>query len=135
MPPIQCVRLRHKSRLGGSASTSVSMLAPVVVKPDMTSNRASVKLGVKPDSQSGSAPTRLIAIQPRETAAKPSFEYIDLSCGFTQQDTSPAASAKLADRANAVPTPSPEINASAVGMSINAPTASSTQPTKYLTML
>ena len=71
----------------------------------------------------------------RETAAKPSFEYIDLSCGFTQQDTSPAASAKLADRANAVPTPSPEINASAVGMSINAPTASSTQPTKYLTML
>ena len=42
MPPIQWVKLRQNSSPRGSASTSVRMLAPVVVKPDTVSNTASI---------------------------------------------------------------------------------------------
>ena len=41
MPPIQCERLRQSSRPLLMASTSVSMVAPVVVKPETISKKAS----------------------------------------------------------------------------------------------
>jgi len=41
MPPNQWVKLRQKSIPLSSASTSVRMLAPVVVKPETVSNTAS----------------------------------------------------------------------------------------------
>ncbi len=46
MPPTQWAKLRHMSMEGESPSTSVRMLAPVVVNPDMVSNRASVREGI-----------------------------------------------------------------------------------------
>ena len=45
-PPIHCVRLRQKSKPWGRASMLSRMLAPVVVKPDMVSKKASVTLGI-----------------------------------------------------------------------------------------
>ena len=44
-PPIHCVRLRQKSRARGMLSTSSMRVAPVVVKPDIVSKKASVTLG------------------------------------------------------------------------------------------
>ena len=41
MPPIQCEKLLQKRVACESASTSETMEAPVVVKPEMISNRAS----------------------------------------------------------------------------------------------
>ncbi len=41
-PPIHCVRLRQKSSPLGRDSMSLMMEAPVVVKPDMVSKKASV---------------------------------------------------------------------------------------------
>ena len=72
MPPIQCVRLRQKSRPCGTASMSVRMEAPVVVKPDMVSKKASVKLGIAPESMKGSEPKREKSSQAKVTMAKPS---------------------------------------------------------------
>ena len=46
MPPIQCVKLRQKSKDFGRASTSERIEAPVVVKPDTVSKRASMKFGI-----------------------------------------------------------------------------------------
>ncbi len=45
MPPNQWVKLRQKRRDRGMASTSARMDAPVVVKPEMTSKRASTNRG------------------------------------------------------------------------------------------
>ena len=58
-PPIHCVRLRQKSKARGILSTSSMRLAPVVVKPDMVSKKASMGLTKVPDSRKGSAPNRL----------------------------------------------------------------------------
>ena len=49
MPPIQWEKLRQKSMHRGRSSTLVRMLAPVVVKPEIVSKRASVKEGMAPD--------------------------------------------------------------------------------------
>ena len=48
MPPIQCVKLLQNSAQWESASTSLKMLAPVVVKPEIVSNKASAKEGISP---------------------------------------------------------------------------------------
>ena len=48
-------------------------LAPVVVKPEMTSNSASSKSGISPLRKNGSAPKKLRTIQLMDTATKPSF--------------------------------------------------------------
>ena len=42
IPPIQCVKLRQNKAQWESASTSLKILAPVVVKPEIVSNKASV---------------------------------------------------------------------------------------------
>ena len=72
MPPIQWVKLRHSRMPLGRSSTPGRMLAPVVVKPDTVSNRASTGLGMQPVSTKGTAPTTEMTIQLRAVAAKPS---------------------------------------------------------------
>ena len=73
MPPIQCVKLRQNKEQWESASTSLKMLAPVVVKPEIVSNKASVKEGISPVRQKGRQPKKLRSIQLREVAIQPSF--------------------------------------------------------------
>jgi hypothetical protein len=46
IPPNQCVRLRQKSIEYGKTSISLRMEEPVVVKPDVDSKNASVKVGI-----------------------------------------------------------------------------------------
>ena len=46
MPPIQCVKLLQISMQWDRPSTSVKILAPVVVKPEITSNMASSDRGI-----------------------------------------------------------------------------------------
>ena len=72
MPPTQWVKLRQNSIPRLKASTSVRMLAPVVVKPDTVSNKASTNLGISPESTKGSAPNTDSKIQESPTMKKPS---------------------------------------------------------------
>ena len=48
MPPIQWVNARQKSMLFGKVSTVLSMVAPVVVKPETVSKIQSIMLGIEP---------------------------------------------------------------------------------------
>ena len=73
IPPIQCVKLRHRSEQCESTSTSERMLAPVVVKPDIVSKRASVKDVISPVMQKGMQPTKLSRIQARDVLIQPSL--------------------------------------------------------------
>ena len=72
IPPIQWVKLLQKIMHLGTTSTSVRTLAPVVVNPDMVSNRASTGLVKVPENRKGSPPITLMAIQQRATATNPS---------------------------------------------------------------
>ncbi len=82
MPPSQWVSARQKSRLWGRASTSGRMVAPVVVKPLITSKQASVTAVKKPgpaaplramnQAANGTAPTSVSRSQLSVTMAKPS---------------------------------------------------------------
>ena len=49
IPPIQWVKLRQKSAVLERASMLVSMLAPVVEKPDAVSKTASIYEGISPE--------------------------------------------------------------------------------------
>ena len=73
MPPIQWVRLRQNRMPRGRDSTSVSMLASVVVKPDMVSKKASVYDGMAPENTKGKAPKAASDSHENVTTAKPSF--------------------------------------------------------------
>jgi hypothetical protein len=66
------VNERQKRRLFEITSTSASMVAPVVVKPETTSNTASIIEGISPESTKGNAPNKDIRVQERETITKPS---------------------------------------------------------------
>ena len=48
------------------------MVAPVVVKPDIVSKKASVNDGINPDNMNGKQPNNEKEIQPSVTTAKPS---------------------------------------------------------------
>ena len=50
------------------------MLAPVVVNPEIVSNKASVKEGISFVNTNGNAPTILIRIQLNDVAMQPSFK-------------------------------------------------------------
>ena len=89
IPPTQCVKLRHISIDFGSASTSVKMDAPVVVKPETVSKSASINEGIAPDRKNGSAPKTDSAIQLNATITKPSRENRRLFCGFLTRISSP----------------------------------------------
>jgi hypothetical protein len=73
MPPSHWVSARQKSRLGGIASTSVKIEAPVVVKPETVSKKASVKDGIAPENKKGSEPKKEKSSQPKVTMANPSL--------------------------------------------------------------
>ena len=62
-------------------STAVNMVEPVVVKPETVSKKASIKLGMSPESTKGSAPKRDIKIHARDTTARPSRAYRDICPG------------------------------------------------------
>ena len=51
IPPSHCVKQRQMFTLWGSDSTSRITLAPVVVKPDIDSKKASVKLLAAPHNR------------------------------------------------------------------------------------
>ena len=72
MPPSQWVKLRQYKRLIGKASTFCTTLAPVVVKPETVSKIQSIKFGISPLIQKGSAPKRDTAIHANDTVRKPS---------------------------------------------------------------
>ena len=77
MPPSQCVRLRQsRNALGTASICGVSapprIVAPVVVKPLMTSKKASVNSVSTPVSTHGSAPTSDSTNHAIATMAKPS---------------------------------------------------------------
>ncbi len=65
-----------------SGSTAVKMVAPVVVKPETVSKKASTKLGMYPEIRKGRAPKTLISTQARATTAKPSRAYSAVCFGF-----------------------------------------------------
>jgi hypothetical protein len=56
-------------------STLDKIDAPVVVKPDTVSNRASMKFGISPEKKNGRQPRRLIPIQLAPTQTNPSFAW------------------------------------------------------------
>ena len=72
MPPIQCVKLRQNSPERDRLSTSLRMEAPVVVKPETVSKKASTKRGISPPITKGSAPSSDIASHDSPTQTKPS---------------------------------------------------------------
>ena len=72
MPPTQWVKLRHIRQPRLMASTSWRMLAPVVVKPDTVSKKASTKWGMSPHRTKGIAPKADNRIQASATTANPS---------------------------------------------------------------
>ena len=72
MPPIHWLRLRQSSTPCVRLSTSVAMVAPVVVKPDIVSNQQSEKVGNAPLSQYGNTPKMEYTIHTSATMAYPS---------------------------------------------------------------
>lgn len=74
MPPTQCVKLRQKSEQWESVSTLFKTLAPVVVKPEMVSNKASGTDVISPVSKNGMEPKKLSTIQLKDVATQPSFK-------------------------------------------------------------
>ena len=80
-PPCHCVRLRQKSRERGSDSTSRKTVAPVVVKPDTVSKKASRALCVAPFIRKGSIPMRERRSQVRVTVSIPSRR---VACVFSR---------------------------------------------------
>ena len=73
IPPIQCVKLRQNKKQFDKASTSERIVAPVVVYPDIVSNKASNRLGISPLIKNGSAPEILSTIHPNATLTNPSL--------------------------------------------------------------
>jgi hypothetical protein len=67
MPPIQCVRLLQYNMLFGAASISCSIVAPVVVNPDMVSKKALVNEDIVPLNKNGIVPNKEMTIQARAT--------------------------------------------------------------------
>jgi hypothetical protein len=73
IPPNQWVKLRQNNKPWGSSSILVRIVAPVVVKPDIVSKKALVKLGISPDIKKGRHPNREKKVHPNVTIANPSL--------------------------------------------------------------
>ena len=73
MPPTQWVKLRQNRLPRLSGSTAVRMDAPVVVKPETVSKKASTYWGISPLSTKGSAPNADMASHASATVTKPSL--------------------------------------------------------------
>jgi hypothetical protein len=76
MPPIQCVKLLQNKISFVNTSTFVKILAPVVVKPELASKKASIRDGIDLLKTKGKEPKKDIRIQLNATIAKPSLAYI-----------------------------------------------------------
>jgi hypothetical protein len=72
IPPNHCVISLQRSRLFGRASMFVRIEAPVVVNPDMVSKKASVKLGINPETMKGMEPNKDKITQLKVTVRNPS---------------------------------------------------------------
>ena len=99
MPPTQWVKLRQKSILLHMASTSVRMLAPVVVKPEAVSKKASASRGISPEKINGSAPKKESSSQEVPTMKNPSRTYIPRFLGHFRERGIPTASSSRMVRA------------------------------------
>ncbi|MPM72681.1 hypothetical protein SDC9_119657 [bioreactor metagenome] len=119
IPPIQWVKLRQKRLHLESTSTSLSTLAPVVVKPDMVSNSASIKLGISPFKTNGIAPTILITIQLNATVTKPSRAKNTWLSGFLCVTIKPIIKETIDVIKKEYPLASPYIAATTHGKSRN----------------
>jgi hypothetical protein len=73
IPPIQCVSALQNKILFGKDSISFKMDEPVVVKPDMVSNNASVKFEIELLKRYGKIPNNEINIHDKVTIKKLSF--------------------------------------------------------------
>ncbi len=73
MPPIQCIRQRHRLVARLRASTSPTTVAPVVVKPETASKTAAMGSVMAPSSSSGSAPTPPSSSQVNATVPRASL--------------------------------------------------------------
>ena len=73
IPPIKWVKLRQKRREGLRTETSFKMVAPVVVKPELTSKNASMMVGICPEKTKGRAPKKDQRIQHKATIRTPSL--------------------------------------------------------------
>ena len=72
MPPIQCVKLRQNRPERERLSMSFKIEAPVVVKPEVVSKKASTKWGMSPLIRKGTQPSSDIASHDRPTQVNPS---------------------------------------------------------------
>ena len=73
IPPIKWVKLRQKSREWERTPTSLRIVAPVVVNPELTSKKASIIFGICPEKTKGRAPKKDQRIQQRATIKTPSL--------------------------------------------------------------
>ena len=89
MPPIQWVNERQKRPDRERPSTLFRIEAPVVVKPETVSKKASIKRGMSPPSTKGSEPSSDMASQASPTAAKPSRAKISRVRGRTRRKRQP----------------------------------------------
>jgi len=71
MPPIHCVKLRHKRSEYGSDSSRLITVDPVVVNPETDSKKASIGPSA-PVNTYGAPPNSDTRIQPKPTTRKPS---------------------------------------------------------------
>ena len=76
IPPIQCVKHLQNIIPWDIVSTSLRILAPVVVSPDTVSKSAFVNDGISPDITNGIQPNILSSTQLNAVAMHPSFRYI-----------------------------------------------------------
>ncbi len=67
IPPNQCVKERQKRSPLGKLSISGITVAPVVVKPETVSKKASTKLGTLPEKTKGKAPKKEVSVHPKVT--------------------------------------------------------------------
>ena len=63
MPPTHCSSARHIRMPGGALSRPTMTVEPVVVRPDMASNTASVKLSCRSEKANGKAAKNVSATQ------------------------------------------------------------------------
>ena len=89
MPPTQWVKLRQNRMPRPRASISVRMLAPVVVKPETVSKKASTKWGISPEMTKGMAPNSDMRIHAKATTARPSLAYREVRTGLRAPSSSP----------------------------------------------
>ena len=129
MPPTQWVKLRQNSSPFGSASTSVRIVEPVVVKPDTVSKKQSTSEGMLPWKKNGSPPKNDTRIQLSATVAKPSRAR-RLSLRGRSSASSPPAAIVTAIASRIAGASPPPINRETIsGTAIIAASSISTLPT------